>query len=393
MTIPMRLLVCLLVAAFVSEAKAGSVFSFNGQGYPLRRLDSRSAGMGGAGRALVDGLNFASFNPALLGSFRRPGVTGRYALQRRNVEDIHTSESIADGDVDGIKTVFPFRFRGALSIGMEGLTDVDVTVVDSVGSGGEEHLLGLKGAGGVGAIVFGFGQKVGRKLFLGAQIDLMVVGTINETWTKDLLQDSQAFFSQDNITRSQKGAQFTFGGVYTPGNLSLAIVAKPKATVTQRVLLENRLTTNAITSSALEIDRDIQFPATIGFGLAYARSQRFIAAADVQFEAWGATGTGRHDAAEFAAGIQYQTQPDNALGGGRRLDLTAGVYHRSLYFGTASGEQITEFGATIGIGVPFQRQSGALRWSLAIGQRGDKQIHGARETFFRQTLSVSGWIQ
>jgi hypothetical protein len=264
--------------------------------------------------------------------------------------------------------------------------------VDTLGTGGGEHLLGLKGTGGIGALTFGFGQKVGNKLFLGAQADVMVVGTLTETWTKDLLAESQAFFSQDIVTRSQKGAQFSFGAIFTPSNLSLAVVGKPKAAVTQRILLENRLTTNAITSSALETERDIQFPATLGFGLAYARTRRWILALDGEYAAWESTGAGRFNTYEFAAGLQFQTRPGNSLGIGRRYDIMGGVYRRTLYFSTSSGEQISEIGVSAGLAVPFKSNTGAFRWTIELGRRGDVQAHGASETFIKQTFSIAGLV-
>jgi hypothetical protein len=349
--------------------------------------------MGGAGRALVDRTNMSSMNPALLGGFQRPAMTGTFAFQRRNVEDGRTSHAIADGDIAGIKTVFPFRFRGAVSFGVEALTDVDVTLVDTLGTAGEKHLLGLRGTGGIGALVIGFGQKFGKHVFLGAQADLAVIGTITEDWSKDLLNDPQAFSSIDVVTRSQEGVQFTLGGVYAPGDVSIGLTFKPKATVTQEVLLENRLTANAITADAKLTKRDIRFPTSYGVGLAYAKSGRLITALDFEYSAWGATAPGRHDTTELALGIQYETRPGNPRGLGRRFDLMAGLYRRSLYFATASGEQISEVGATIGLGVPFQRDSGKFRWTLEMGQRGDTQSHGAKETYFKQTLSVSGWIR
>ena len=394
-----RLILCAFCAlvACAGQVDAGSIFSFNGQGYPVRRLDPRSTGMGGAGRAIVDGTNMSSFNPALLGAFQRPAMFGQYALQRRNVDDRNTSRAIADGDLTGIKTVFPFRFRGAFTVGMEALTDVDITLVDTVGTGGEEHLLGLKGTGGISAIVLGFGQKIGKRLFLGAHADLVVVGTLTESWTKDLLEDllddSEPFFSKDTVTRSQRGVQFTFGGVYTPGNMSIALVARPKATITQKVLVENRLTTNAITFDAVETERDIEFPATFGAGLAYARSELFLVAFDLEYAGWESTAPGRHNTLETALGIQYQMLPDNARRIGRRYDLMAGVYRRTLYFATSTGEQIAEMGVSLGLGIPFERESGKFRWTLDVGVRGDTQVHSASETYFKQTFSVAGWIQ
>ena len=376
----------------VGSVDAGSIFSFNGQGYPLRRQDSRATGMGGAGRALVDGNNLSSFNPALLGSFRRPAMFGQFSMQRRSVTDPSNSFAIADGDVSALKVVFPFRFRGTLSIGVEGITDVDLTVVDTLGTGGEEHLLGLKGTGGVGAVVIGFGQKFGSRLFLGAQADLMIMGTITETWSKDLFNDADAFFSLDTVTRSQKGAQFSVGGVFTLGNLSLALTFKPKATVTQRLLLENRLTTNAIADAAVETERDLRFPTTVAFGMAYAKTRRWIFALDGEYAVWADTEPGRHNTFEVAAGVQFQTRPGNSLGIGRRYDLMGGVYRRSLYFRTPSADPVVELGISAGIAVPFQNNSGAFRWTLEFGRRGDVQSHGAKETFIKQTFSIAGLV-
>ena len=127
--------------------------------------------------------------------------------------------------------------------------------------------------------------------------------------------------------------------------------------------------------------------------LAYAKTRRWIFALDGEYAAWKSTGAGRFNSTEIAAGLQFQTRPRNSLGIGRKFDITCGVYRRTLYFATTSGKQISEIGISSGIAVPFKSNSGAFRWTIELGRRGDVQAHGARETFIKQTFSIVGLVR
>ena len=87
----------------------------------------------------------------------------------------------------------------------------------------------------------------------------------------------------------------------------------------------------------------------------------------------------------------YRTGSPDPLISGRRLEWMAGARRRSLYFETPSGSQVKEWAVSAGLGIPVP--SGAFRYVLEVGGRGDVASQGVSERFYLHTLSFSGWLR
>ena len=145
-----RWVIWLCLVGWTGAAGAGTVFSFNGVGDPVRRMDVRSRGMGGAGRALIDaGLfdqgNFSSANPALLAGFARPAISSLYFVHRRTLNDGRRTHAVSDGDLGAFQVALPFGRRTVVGVGVEPLTDLDFGLVDTVGTGDLQYRLSVDG--------------------------------------------------------------------------------------------------------------------------------------------------------------------------------------------------------------------------------------------------------
>ena len=383
--------ICLV--GWAGPVEASTIFSFNGVGDAVRRVDVRTRGMGGAGRAVIDGENFSSANPALLAAFLRPSLSSLYSVQRRSLNDGgQNHHTVTDGDMGAFQLVLPVRRGTALGIGLEPITDLDFGLVDTVGTGSLRHELTVEGSGGIQALSLGIGQRAGRKVYLGARVDLIAFGTINETWTKDY-DDPSILFSQDLIVRTHRGFVPTFGAVYTPsGSWSLGLNFQIERTVKQTRKVRNIFHSLGV-DTEVRSKSDIQIPFSLGGGVVYSAGYRWLAALDAERAFWGRAGQGRHDTVDLSGGLLYRTGNPDLLVQSRRIELTAGAHYRSLYFQTVSGLQISEVGGSLGVALPLGRGSSKVRYVVEFGKRGDVGRSGVSERFILQTVSFSGWIR
>ena len=367
---------------------ADTIFSFHGIGDPLRRVDARSRSMGGAGRSLADGLNFSYHNPALLGSFLRPAASVQFITQRRSLSG---GNAVNDGDVGAFQVAVPFGRGPVVGIGLEPLSDMDFGAQEKRGSGDLGYQLQVDATGGVQSVAFGLGQRLGPWL-VGARINWVAIGTLNESWSKTF-NGANIFFSHDEVIRTHRGWLPSLGVVYIPARQwSVGANVQVGRTIRQRQIHRNRfVSTNA--SVQVETESDVEFAHEFGVGVTYLGGYRWLASVDLARGLWGQTGPGRFDTWDISAGVLIRTGSPDVLVRSRRLEITGGFHYRSLYFPTSTGSQVGEIGASFGIGLPFKNESGRFRYVLEIGQRGDQVKHGASERFIQQSFSITGFVR
>ena len=386
----MRIIFALgFICTLVLPACANTIFSFYGVGDPVRRVDARSRSMGGAGRSLADGLNFSSYNPALLGAFRRMSVSVQFVAQHRF---LNGGNIVNDGDVGAFQIALPLGRSLIVGAGLEPLTDMDFGAIEDRGTGDLKYQLEVEATGGIQAISLGLGHRIGRRLFVGGRINWVAMGTLNESWIKNF-DNETIFFSHDEITRTHRGWLPSFGIIYTPtSRWSLGANVDIGGSIRQRQIQRNRFVEQR---EAIEVmtESDVEFPREFGMGITYLAGYRWLASVDVSRGLWHATGDGRFDTWDVSAGMLWRTGNPDVLVRSRRFELSAGFHYRSLYFPTASNSQIDELGASFGMALPFVNNSGRFRYVLEVGRRGDHSRHGASERFIQHSFSVVGFVR
>ena len=371
----------------IGAAEANTIFSFHGIGDMTRRIDARSRAMGGAGRAIVDGQNFSTHNPALLGGFFRRALSAQFLAQRRTLQG---GNAINDGDVAGFQVVAPTRI-GVVSVGIDPLSDMDFGTSDNVGTGDLGYELQLNATGGVQAVSLGFGRRIAPRAYLGARLDFLVMGTLNETWIKTF-NGQNIFFSQDDIVRTHRGWVPSFGAIYTPGqHWSIGGNVQVGRSIRQRQILTTRFVAQSA-ATRIETESQVKLPYVTGVGVAYLGGYRWMAAVDAERGFWSDTEPGRFDTWDISAGVLMRTGSPDPLFSGRRFEFNTGVHYRSLYFPTASGSQIAEIGASLGVGIPLKSEIGHFRYMLEFGKRGDQNKHGVSERFVLHSIALTGFF-
>jgi hypothetical protein len=345
--------------------------------------------MGGAGRALVDGANFSTNNPALLAGFRKSSVSAQFVTQRRFLSGLG---AINDGDVGGFHIIIPFKTGFVFGLGLEPLTDMDFGAIDTIGTGDLGYAMSLDASGGIQAVSLGVAQHFGQQFYVGVRVDWVALGTFNEKWTKTFFGQN-VFFSSDDITRTHRGWVPALGMVYRPspklsfgGNIQIGQDIRQRTTLTTRFVSVNA-------DLNIETQKQVKLPTLIGAGAIYQAGYRWLAALDLEYGQWRKTETGRFNTWDLSVGGLMRTGSPDPLTQGRRWEINAGLHYRSLYLTTPSGKQVNEVGASFGLGVPLKNQSGRFRYVLEVGSRGNKADHGVSEKYIQQSFSMTGIFQ
>ncbi len=394
----------LALVAAAAPASAKTIYSFGGLGDPVQRTDVRALGMGGAGMALADGFSFSMANPALLGAIRVPIMSSRYVIQRRSIEGLDgRSHTLSDSDIGAIRVALPVKQGSVLGIGLEPLTDMDFSLTDSVSTGPLPYRLRIEGTGGVQSVSLAFGQKIDR-FYVGTRLDVVVMGTVSETWTRgfgsELQPDAtnvshvQYLDTSDRFVRTYRGMVPALGAVYTPTqSLYLGLSLQPRRTITQTETLKNFFAERGL-QEGTTVKSDVDLPASISLGAAYRAGHSWLAALDMTRTYWGGTGAGRYDTVELAAGGLYRMESGDLLSRRKRLEFTGGLHYRSLYYPTATADQIAEKGLSLGITVPLRWGGGGrAHYVIEFGSRGDTGQHGVSERYIMQTFAISGFLR
>lgn len=385
-------LVAALTLAFVQEGRAVTIFSGIGLGDEERVPDGRGSGMGGAGIAILDGQNFSRLNPAVLGAFKHAGLSLLFATQERSVKDGLVENRLSEGDVGHVRMVFPYRKRMVFRIGIEPVTGVNFAFRRLNSTAVEADTLKLHTRGGLEALSFGVGAPLMEgRLFIGGGMDAIVIGTIEESWTRSFVSTDSlyaSYSSQDEISRRHRGVQFTVGAAYrSKAGFSLGAFLTPRAGLTQTRVLVTPF------GVADRFSVRVHLPTTFGVGLGYhGPGGKWVAALDLTASRWQSVDASLYrNAYALGGGISYVRGKEDPLGRARRYPLRVGFSRKALQYAGLGKDAVKETAGSVGVGLPFRGGWGRFDISFEAGKRGNVQANGAEELFFRQTFSIVGW--
>jgi hypothetical protein len=151
-------------------------------------------------------------------------------------------------------------------------------------------------------------------------------------------------------------------------------------------------------------DGDLELPASLALGAAADLDEHWRVALDIARTWWGSTdlvigddplftrsNVEARDVTRFGIGAEYQGDRSlEARGLWPRMPLRGGYSYAPWHFRDGYGEEITEHIVSAGAGLPFGESSGMLQLAFELGFRGDRELNGASERFYRLGISLSG---
>ena len=391
-----------IIVAFIGEALGDSIFATGGIGLAVPRPDGRSASMGVLGIGLADTTSVGSLNPALWAGTNLTRFSSGVEIIRYNSRDLQDSD-LTD------QFVLPFTALGiclkpGLTLGFRfsPYTRMDTRLVEIItlppnDEYSVEEIYLLKGGVSLGSTILAV--RLSEKIWAGAAVDL-IFGSIYNIWRLNFFSGggaygtytgSDALDSEFRLEQNLMGIR-PRGGIYLPiGKVySLGVFAAPPV----KIDVEEKLEYWGVDSSRV-IKSEMEFPAELGFGFCFPVRERVIGVFDFLWTGWKGdeqvigNPAGYHESQTFALGVEFEPLTDPLESWLKRTYYRTGINFSNLYYQVPAGKTVLEYSLNLGAGLPVPAGYGRMDLNFTLGKRGELNINGADETFFKFGVYIS----
>lgn len=380
----------------------GPTYSRYGLGDLMYFGSNRTDALGGASIGLLGDGFINRLNPAGLAKISFTRISGSFEYQNFSSTDGQSSGKFARGQFNGLALAIPISTPHGivLSIDATPYSTVNyatkiVDIVDDVSAIRSTQT--FYGSGGLNSFNLALSYQPTPWLSLGAKFNYLFGATrqIAQIDFESPLTDSDV-----HTNRFFSGQGATIGAIYsgfgehfaspslTPLTFGMVIStpARLKARDERIVYFPNQDfdTTNTLSSSA-------NIPLSVGAGLSYLFSSRYLLVGDVFTQNWNGTNFLGSPAVELGrrtrVGMGFEALPERSpTDYFSRLHFRLGFYYHSTYY--KLGESINEFAGTAGVGLPIGPDA-RLNLGIQYGVRGTTANGLQKDTILRITASVS----
>jgi hypothetical protein len=391
-------LFCFLFFAPVLHA-GGPTYSRYGLGDLMYFGSNRTDAMGGASIGLLGDGFINRLNPAGLAKISFTRISGSFEYQNFSSTDGQSSGTFARGQFNGLALAIPISTPHGIVLSADAspysTVNYATKVVDNLSTFRSTQT--FYGSGGLNSFNLALSYQPTPWLSLGAKFNYLFGATrqLTKVDFKPPLTDSDIhtnwFFSGQGVTigaiysgfaehfSSSSLTPLTFGMV-------LSTPARLKARG-ERVIYftrQNYDTSNTSSSSAT-------IPWSVGLGMSYTFSSRYVLAADYFTQNWSGTNFLGSPAVELGrrtrVGMGFESMPERTpTDYFSRLHFRVGFYYHSTYY--RLGEAINEFTGTAGVGLPIGPDA-RLNLGIQYGVRGTTANGLQKDTILRVTASIS----
>ena len=376
------------VASAYSQSILGLRFPY---GIPLQTGTGLSLSMGGAGIGVRNEYLGMADNVANLGTINSAIFTAHASLDFTNIKEAGKETNHLAFNPHLLSFCFPLKKWGTLGLSVTQTTNANSKYMIE----NDTAKVGLYRTGSSTLWRVGWGYDIMKVAKIGIAYQRFYFNPV----TEKLRVMSGTFPGQllDSTSMSFAGNSFS-GGIQVPvKNLTLGMSGQ----YFLRMMPEWFKINNTVLSDSLE-GRSNSYSYTmrpapsIGFGLSYQISPEWLCAADFETEIWN-----KHisksdievdNAFGFSIGAQYIPAP-NLLTPKyyETMQYRAGFRFNQLPVPTAS-----EFGITLGLGLPLRQGGGLFDIFFEYGQRWDSSYKDSKEEFFKIQLGINAgrkWYQ
>ncbi len=359
--------------AFAQEDVLGSA----GLGRPMRPLDARARGMGGAAVALHGG-NLSAVNPASLARVSLPGFWLTLMPESRTVSGDVLRGETETADFPLGRLVIPFGGRWVVGAAFGGFLDQDwsVAYVDTLRLSTEDipFIETRSSDGGISQLRVELAGVLSAHWGLGVS-GLYYTGEVRRSIEREF---PSPFLTYRSATAIQyQGWGLELGAEYQPmREMILGAVAGWGPGLQAR---------NDSTGQELDLD----LPLALQLGGSWQLTPDFIAAIALGWENWSALDTelpepGSSDVWRVGTGVELRalSGPTSAL------FVRLGGSLERLPFRLGS-DAPWERAVSLGIGATLREGRGRLDAAVEFGRRADRSTHGIEESFRRLSFSMA----
>lgn len=389
-----------LLLGAAGGAQAESLFAREGLGEWIEPYDARGEALGSTGIGVIDPHNLSGLNPAAAAfSKKSMGYFGFGAsLRWAGDGEAESRESATYVTAIGGQVALPGGFGVRLSL--EPATDGTYAIEERVPTGLEafgEDIATSSGSRGIlraGAAVTWQGGETwalaaGMGLYAGSLRD-EIAYTFSDTAAASGWEPGE---TQTRL-RFHPSAFFQAGALARP--LPAVSVGAFLTTGSRLEVSGSHISTTAGTTGE-EFDRatsHVELPLGYGLGAALDLSERWRLSGDLVWRQWeeveldgqplGVVGLGAlQNTLRWGLGIERRGSPHPRAGYVATIAWRTGFTMIPWYALDAQGDEIREWRASFGAGLPVQRDRGSIDLVVSWGHRGDRGENGVDEDYLR----------
>jgi hypothetical protein len=371
----------------------------------------KSLGMGGIGVGMKSGSSIFFANPASYSSIDTNSFVFDMGLDYGIVRlsDGNDHFTSRDMNFDHLLMGFPLKKGFGVAVGVvpvsSGYYKLEQSVLKNdpdydplVGPYSSAH----NGDGGFNNLFLGTGLKITKNLSLGVNM-VLLFGQINRSYVVNF--DDYANTYQNSATEKLEmhGINFNYGLHYTAAlkndyfvNAGISVTAgKNYNTDYQQLAYKYTVYNTRDTISYVANDSSKTFiPGTLGLGFTIGKKNKFTAGFDYIITKWSNTqipGSGSYtaDSRSYRFGIEYIPDKYSNYSLFKRIEYRFGGHFGDTYL-IIHDEQIKEYGASFGVGVPMRRSYSRTNFFFDFTRRSGSGVGTVHiEDYFTMGISLN----
>jgi hypothetical protein len=390
-----------------SQLTTYSPYSRFGLGDLVLQGSARNFAMGGIGLGLRDGNYINYINPAsyseqdTLTFLFDAGLTGNYKVMQTNSQSL----SLNNAGLNHFLLGFPITkwFKSSLGLvpySRVGYKLVDYELIPNIGIVDYSY----EGSGGLNKAFLGNSIRINKNISFGINASYLF-GSLTRSRGVSFPSDQDIFATQSRGRVIINDFYFTYGLQFTMPvmkdyTLTAGMIYEPQSKVKayNDMFVENILVTSSSVTRDTIInitgDKDhVNLPSNLGVGITLRNGNKLIVGADFYTQDWSNTQIlGEPDSLtksnSIKFGIQYQPDQTDFRNYFKRIQYRAGFHHSQTYL-KIRGQQLTDYGITLGFGLPFKNTRTTFNFAVDYGQRGTLSQNLIKENYFNFNFSLS----
>jgi hypothetical protein len=338
----------------------------------------RSLGMGSVGIAMRDNNSIYYTNPSSYSSLDTISFVFDFGLDYgRNYLSNGTSKfSSTDMNFHHLMIGFPLSKGWGIAAGIVPLTSGYYKITTTVTSTDPEYnpsigeyIIDHSGDGGITKLFIGTGIQIGKHLSFGVNLNYL---------SGQITRNNQFVFTDfNNVFHSSGIEKFELGGINFDYGLQYSTSFKNNyflnigASLTSANNLSSKYNQLSLRYNAYSITDTVSYtadnyaktfiPATVRVGLSFGKKNKFTTGIDFLTTKWSASkipGSVGYaaDSRELRIGAEYIPDKFSNYSYLRRIEYRIGGHIGDNYL-IINGEQLKEYGASIGLGIPLRTLS------------------------------------
>lgn len=397
----------MLPSLLFSQLTVHSPYSRFGLGDLVLQGSARNNSMGGIGLGLRDGNYINYINPAAnseqdtLSFLFDAGFSGNYTVMKSNTQ----SFAINNAGLNHLTMGFPITRWYKSSLGLVpysrvGYKIVDFALLPDIGIVDFHY----DGSGGLNKAFWGNSFLITKNLSAGINVSYLF-GSLTQSRILRFPSDENTFTTESRGRVIINDFYFTYGlqltlPAFNKYTFTAGVIFEPSTKVTayNDMLVENifRTSTSGIRDTIVNVSGEkgvVNLPSNLGVGFTIRNSNKLILGADFYLQDWSKTRIlGQADSLaqsnSIRIGGQYLPDPTDFRNYFNRIQYRMGLHYSETYL-KIKGEQLKDYGITLGLGLPFRNTKTTFNFSLDIGQRGTLAQNLIKENYVVFNFSLS----